>query len=215
MEIKMRIFLLAFIFYYVKASAQFNQIELFSGSKKTNFTNISIIPLNSSNHIEFFNLLLVNKYHNTSNHIFDEFGIQPILFFNLNDKFSIGPSFYYNTVAGFSERISMRYKVRLGKFFFTIIPTVAHSEKSKTIDGSSFIQLQFNKPINEKWKFWFNSQLLYSWRSFEIHARSFQQIRIGFSHTNNQFGLGLDLDQYGPAKVDRISFGLYYRKRIN
>jgi hypothetical protein len=54
--------------------------------------------------------------------------------------------------------------------------------------------------------------MLTSWNKFSTHSRSFQQVRIGVSKNNNQFGVAADFDQYGEQPIAKTSIGIFSRK---
>lgn len=194
--------------------AQFTQVELFSGLDKTDFTLFSSYTINGNSTLSLNTLAFFQKFNDEENHGFDEIGVQPTLFWNINEKIAVGSSLYYNSFAGFSERLSAKLTLKNSRVLFVIIPTVAHSEQTNHSYAEAFAQFQFNKPINEKISLWLNGQFLTIWNEFKKHSRSFQQLRAGVSYKGHQFGIGIDLDQYGPNPVEKSSFGLYFRKTL-
>ena len=194
--------------------AQFTQVELFSGFDKTDFSLYSSYTINKSKTLSINTLAFFQKFRDEENQGFDEIGVQPTLFWNINKNISIGPSLYYNSFSGYSERLSAKFTVKNSRVLFVIIPTVAHSEQKDASYAETFAQFQFNTPINKKVSLWLNGQFLTVWDEFKTHSRSFQQLRSGVSFNGHQFGIGLDFDQYGPNPIKKSSFGLYYRKTL-
>ncbi|WP_276390308.1 hypothetical protein [Eudoraea chungangensis] len=193
---------------------QFTQIELFSGFEKTDFNLLSSYSINQSNTLSVTTLAFFQKFRESENRIFDEVGVQPTLFLTVSKNIALGPSLYYNSFGGFSERISAKFTFKNTKTLLVVIPTVAHSEKKDASLGEIFAQFQFHKPLSDKISLWCNGQFLTVWDKFKTHSRSFQQIRLGLSFKGHQLGLGLDFDQYGPKPIKKSSFGLYYRKTL-
>jgi len=194
--------------------AQFTQLELFSGFDKTDFTLYSSYTINKSKTLSINTLAFFQKFRDEENQVFDEAGIQPTVFWNINENISIGPSLYYNSVSEYSERLSAKFTVKNSRVLFVVIPTVAHSEQNDASYAETFAQFQLNMPINKKVSLWLNGQFLTVWDKFKTHSRSFQQLRSGVSFNGHQFGIGLDFDQYGPSPIKKSSFGLYYRKTL-
>jgi len=194
--------------------AQFTQVELFSGFDKTDFTLYSSYTINKSKTLSINTLAFFQKFRDEENQVFDEAGVQPTVFWNINENISIGPSLYYNSFSGYSERLSAKFTVKNSRVLFVIIPTVAHSEQKDASYAETFAQFQFDIPINHKAFLWLNGQFLTVWDEFKTHSRSFQQLRAGVSFNGHQFGIGLDFDQYGPNPIKESSFGLYYRKTL-
>lgn len=194
--------------------AQFTQLELFSGIQKTDFTLLSNCSINDGNTLSLTTLAFFQKFREKENQIFDEVGVQPTLFWNVSKNVALGPSLYYNSFGGFSERISAKFTLKNSSALLVVIPTVAYSEKKDASLAEIFAQFQLHTPLSEKISLWFNGQFLTVWDQFKTHSRSFQQLRLGLSYKGHQFGLGLDFDHYGPEPTQESSFGLYYRKTL-
>ncbi|WP_121666185.1 hypothetical protein [Mesonia aquimarina] len=192
--------------------AQFTQLELFSGFDKTDFTSYSSYFINKSKTLSVNTLAFFQKFENEETQGFDETGIQPTLFWSLNKHIAIGPSLYYNSFAGYSERLSAKFTLENSRIVLVIISTIAHSEQKDGSYAEVFAQFQYNLPINNNISLWLNGQFLTVWDKFKTHSRSFQQLRLGTSFNGHQLGIGLDFDQYGPNPIGKSSFGLYYRK---
>lgn len=194
--------------------AQFTQVELFSGFDKTDFTLFSSYTINVDRTLSINTLAFFQKFKDEENQGFDEIGVQPTLFWNINENIAIGPSFYYNSFAGYSERLSAKFTLKNSRVLFVIIPTVAHSEQTDAGYAEAFVQFQFNKSLSDKVSLWLNGQFITIWDEFKSHSRSYQQLRFGVSLNEHQFGIGLEVDQYGPKPIEKSSFGVYYRKTI-
>ncbi|WP_456462102.1 hypothetical protein [Reichenbachiella sp.] len=192
--------------------AQMAQLELASGLKKTDFTSFSLRPLTSAAKFSIGTLAFFQKYHQPESIMFDEAGVQSTIYWNINKTISIGPGLYYNSVAGFSQRLSMLYAFQSPHFVLTAIPTIAHADDTGFINGEVFLVIQFTRPLENDWKLLFSAQMLTSWDKFSYHTRSFQQLRAGFDIQTTQFGLALDFDQYGDSPMTRTSLGVFVRK---
>ena len=193
--------------------AQFTQVELFSGLDKTDFTLFSSYPVNKSQTFSLNTLAFFQKFKQ-ENQEFDEIGVQPTLFWNITKNISLGTSIYYNSFAGYSERLSAKYTYKNSRLVIVLIPTMAYSEQKDASYAEVFVQFQYNKPLNDNISLWLNGQFLTIWDEFKLHSRSFQQLRVGVSIYEHQVGLGIDLDQFGPQPITKTAFGIYYRKTL-
>lgn len=212
---KVEVISVVFIIGFVSIlQAQFTQLELFSGFEKTDFTLLSSYSINNSNTLGVTTLAFFQKFRDKENQVFDEVGVQPTLFWNVSKNIALGPSLYYNSFGGLSERLSAKFTLKKSQALLVVIPTVAYSEKKHSSLAEIFAQFQFHKPLSEKISLWFNGHFLTVWDNFKTHSRSFQQLRLGLSYRGHQFGLGSDFDQYGPKPIQKFSFGLYYRKTL-
>lgn len=195
-------------------SGQFTQAELFSGSDKTDFTLFSNHPLNRKRTLQLSTLAFFQKFHEIENQGFDEAGIQPTLYWNLTENISVGPSLYYNSFAGYSQRLSSKFTFNTARLLIVVIPTVAYSNQKNAGLAETFAQFQWNTPLNSNLSLWLNGQFLTVWDKFKTHSRSFQQLRGGVAFHGHQLGVGFDFDQFGPDPINKSTFGIYYRKTL-
>ncbi len=202
---------IAFMALIHASNAQIALLELATGPKKTDFTSISYRPISDKAKFTVATLAFFQKYHEKESYMFDEAGVQPTFYWNINKSFSAGPGLYYNSIAGFSERLSVLYAIRSPHFVMTAIPTIAHAEETGFINGELFLQMQVNRPIKGEWEALISAQILTYWDEFSRHARSFQQMRVGLQKKSTQFGLAIDFDQYGEAPITRVSPGVFVR----
>lgn len=195
-----------------KGTTQITQLELASGIDKTDFTSFSIQPIHKKNTFSIATLAFFQKYHQKEEAIFDEIGVQTTGFWNFSKFLSIGPSLYYNSVAGFSQRLSLLLNIGGENFTISLIPSLAYLRLTDNVNGELFGQIQLFQPLKKYWKLLLSAQILSHWDKFSMHARSFQQIRAGFSHKGTQFGYAVDFDQYGENSITKTSMGLFLRK---
>ncbi len=193
--------------------AQFTQVEMFSGFDKTDFTLFSSYPINKSQTLSLNTLAFFQKFKK-ENQKFDEIGVQPTLFWNITKNIALGPSIYYNSFTGYSERLSAKYTLKNSRLVFVLMPTVAYSEQTDAGYAEVFVQIQYNKSLNDNISLWLNGQFLTIWDEFNRHSRSFQQLRLGLSFHDHQVGPGIDLDQFRPQPIEKSAFGFYYRKTL-
>jgi len=193
--------------------AQFTQVELFSGFDKTDFTLFSRYPINKSQTLSINTLAFFQKFKQ-ENQEFDEIGIQLTLLWNITKNIAIGPSMYYNSFAGYSKRLSAKYAFKNSRLMLVLMPTIAHSQQTNNSYAEVFLQIQYNKPLNDNISLRLNGQFLTIWDAFKTHSRSYQQWRFGVSFDDVQVGFGLDMDQYGLKPINKTAFGLYYRLTI-
>lgn len=194
------------------ATAQVTQLELASGFYKSGFSAFSIKPLNEKRTISISTLAFFQKFSKKEDFSFDEAGVKATAFWNFSKIVSAGPSLYYNSIAGLSTNLSLLVFHGGQKFTFIAIPSIIYSDKTNTINGEVFLQLQFIQPIKNNWHFLTYTQMLTSWNKFSTHSRSFQQLRLGVSKNNNQLGVATDVDQYGELPIVKTTIGIFVRK---
>ena len=193
-------------------TAQATQFELTTGFYKSDFSSSTIKPLDSKNKFSISTLAFFQKFYRKEDRLFDETGVQTSVYWNFTKNLSVGPSLYYNSVAGLSEKLSFLILAGGSHLVFVAIPAISHTENDGNINGGLFFQLQYMKRIKREWNFWVNTQLLTEWNKFSNHSRSFQQVRIGIAYKTNQFGAAADLDAYGHPQIWKKSIGVFVRK---
>ncbi|GGD25679.1 hypothetical protein [Hyunsoonleella pacifica] len=206
------ILMLFLLIFSQKICAQITQLEFASGISKTDFTSFSIRPIDDKKTFSIATLAFFQKYHEKEHEVFDELGVQTTALWNFSKFIAVGPSLYYNSVAGFSERISVFFSTKTKRFSIAAIPSIAHMELTNFINGELFLQMQFLQPLKNDWNALLSALMLTHWDKFSIHARSFQQVRTGISYKSTQFGLAVDFDQYGKTPITKTSVGLFVRK---
>ncbi len=193
-------------------TAQVTELELAMGFYKSDFTSLTIKSLDNKNKLSISTLAFFQKFYRKEDFLFDETGVQTSVYWNFAKNLSIGPSLYYNSVSGFSEKLSFRIFIGGNHLVFVAMPSIFHTEKDGSINGGLFFQSQYMKRIKQEWNFWVNMQVLTEWNRFSTHSRSFQQLRIGVAYKNSQFGAATDLDAYGHPQIWKKSIGIFVRK---
>src|SRR5215470_9074096 len=84
-------------------TAQVTQLELTMGFYKSDFSSLTIKPLDDRNKFSISTLAFFQKFYRKEDFPFDETGVQTSVYWNLTKNLGVGPSLYYNSVAGFSE----------------------------------------------------------------------------------------------------------------
>jgi len=188
------------------------QLELTMGFYKSDFSSFTTKSLDDKNKFSISTLAFFQKFYRKEDFLFDETGVQTSVYWNFTKNISVGPSLYYNSVSGFSEKLSFPIFIGGSHLVFIGIPSIFHTENDGNINGGLFFQLQYRKPIKREWNFLVNTQTLTEWNKFSNHSRSFQQLRIGVAYKNNQFGAAADFDAYGHPKIWKKSIGIFIRK---
>ena len=192
--------------------AQVTQLELTMGFNKSDFSSLTQKSLDDKKKFSISTLAFFQKSHRKEDFVFDETGVQTSVYWNFTKNLSVGPSLYYNSVSGFSEKLSFPIFIGGSHLVSVAIPSIFHTENDGNINGGLFFQLQYMKPIKREWNFLMNTQILTEWNRFSNHSRSFQQLRIGVVYKNNQFGAAADLDAYGDPQIWKKSIGIFVRK---
>jgi len=192
--------------------SQITQVEFAPSIIRTDFTYLSIQPLDKYSLLSLSTLAFFQKFYQSENTPFDEVGVQTTVYWNFSKFISIGPALYFNSAIGFSEKITLLVTKKTGKLTFAIIPSIVYLNNKNAITGELFAQIQFMQPFKKEWSFLAYTNFFTNWGGINNHLRSYQYLRIGLSKNNNQFGLAINLDVYGNAPIYKSSIGLFFRK---
>ena len=148
-------------------TAQVTQLELTMGFYKSDFSSFTIKSLDDKNKFSISTLAFFQKFYRKEDFLFDETGVQTSVYWNFTKNLSVGPSLYYNSVSGFSEKLSFLIFIGGSHLVFVAIPAIFHTENDGSINGGLFFQLQYMKRIKRGWNFWVNTQILTSGIDFQ------------------------------------------------
>jgi len=111
---------------------------------------------------------------------------------------------------GFNATAGLQYIYGGRKFFFLFAPRI-DIERDPSYD--IFTIIQYKPQISEKVKLFTRIQTLNLFHSGD-NIKSYQWMRLGLEIKGMQFGLGLNLDEYGPNPSVETSVGVFIRKEI-
>lgn len=114
------------------------------------------------------------------------------------------------TKGGFSPTAGLQYIYTGQKFMFLCAPRI-NIEHDYSYDIMTI--LQYKQPINDRVKLLTRAKFLNVFDN-DSNIRSYQWFRLGVEMKGIQFGLALNLDQYGPNPALETSAGLFVRKEI-
>lgn len=129
------------------------------------------------------------------------------LYYDLWKGFSVIGGGVINSVTGFSPYAGFEHN-------FVSRQVLAVTQLNYSLDSHNDFTLfgiyEYKPPINDKWSLFTHLQLLYN-TSFKdgSHNRSYLYLRAGVSRGSMGFGLGANLDQYGPNKSYEDNYGLF------
>ena len=117
--------------------------------------------------------------------------------------------FHLTNANGFCPTLGLIYTFSKPNFTMVLNPRF---DVLKNGVFETFGMLEFRPKINEKFKFYGRLQGVYGEYLVSpktLHARSYFVARAGLTYSEFNFGLGTNLDWYGPAKKNINSFGAF------
>ncbi|WP_291784290.1 hypothetical protein [Cecembia sp.] len=136
-----------------------------------------------------------------------ELVIPVLINYNFYKDFSIVAGTTINNIVGFAPLAGIQHS-------FANKEWVAVSIASLFLNSSKSIELfgiyEYKPKINSKLDLYSRLQYLYVQNTAErFHARSYLQLRAGLKKGALNFGLGGNLDQYGPERIFKPNYGVF------
>ncbi|AMQ56917.1 hypothetical protein [Algoriphagus sanaruensis] len=130
--------------------------------------------------------------------------------YNLGKKgFAISAGSEYNGMVGLTPLIGAQHVFANRKILaLTVFSWFLNSSQDAKILGL----YEFKPMISEKWALYTRLQFMYN-RGFSegVHNRSFLNLRAGLKKGPLGFGLGYNIDRYGPISLERANLGVFTR----
>lgn len=121
-----------------------------------------------------------------------------------------GVSMNYQT--GFSPSAGLQYVLATRQLLVVVLPRI---DLSATYNVEFFGLLEYHPSFGKHWGLYTRLQALYNHNTrLGFHERSYGQLRIGATYDHFQFGIGGNLDFYGPDRIQELSLGLFLRTEI-
>lgn len=135
------------------------------------------------------------------------------LYYEIGKGFAPVAGVSVNTVAGFSPYAGFQHNYASRKF---LAVTVASVSLDADADFKIFGLYEYRPPFGDSWSFYSRLQFIYDTSLSEgTHNRSFLYLRAGVKHTALSFGLGANLDRYGPFKTFEPNYGPFFQWAFN
>jgi hypothetical protein len=112
-----------------------------------------------------------------------------------------------NNSVGFSPLVGAQHSFSNKEWVAVTIASIfLHSKRNVEFFGI----YEYKPSLSPKTNLYTRAQFLYIHSTQEnLHARSFLQLRAGLKKNSLNFGLGANLDQYGPQKTFKPNYGIF------
>ena len=135
------------------------------------------------------------------------------LYYNLWKGFAPIAGGSVNTAVGFSPYVGFQHSYA-SRQILTV--TVASFSLNADADFKVFGLYEYKPPIGDKWASYSRLQFIYNTSLKEgSHNRSYLYLRAGLKRNALSFGLGVNLDRYGPFKTFEDNYGPFVRWEFN
>jgi len=156
-----------------------------------------------------FGFLTVATFSSSYDNQMDELDlVMPVLVnYNLYKGFGLVAGTTVNNVVGFSPIIGVQHAFANREW---VAVTIASLFLNASKNAELFGIYEYKPKISPKTSLYSRLQFMYVHGTQQNHhARSFLQLRSGLKINELNFGLGANLDQYGPGKTYMPNYGLF------
>jgi len=129
--------------------------------------------------------------------------------YSLGKGFAVLAGGRINNVIGFDPMAGLQHNYASKQI---VAVTVASLYLNENSDCEIFGLYEYKPPLNEKWSLYTRLQFIcvYGLGDHE-HGRSYLYLRAGVKRNALAFGLGTNLDQYGPEKIFKDNYGVFVK----
>jgi hypothetical protein len=191
----------------LKINAQPIPVELMMGNKFGAFDLSFSKNFAQESRLGFFHMNTVQFYYKETDRT--SFILQDLLYVETFRNLRVAGGLAYSK-GGFNPTAGLQYIYSGKKFLFLCAPRInIRSDYSYDI----MTIFQYKPAINDRMKLFTRIKLLNVFDN-ESNIRSYQWFRLGLEMKGIQFGLALNLDEYGSNPSVETSYGLFVRKEI-
>jgi len=186
-------------------------VELFFGDQQLSFEMVVNKQFAPESRLGFFSVATFSAKYNDLTNV--EITIPAHLYYTFWKGLSVTGGGSVNSVVGFSPYTGFQHIFASRQI---LAVTVASLYLNTENDFEIFGLYEYKPPINEKWSFYSRLQFIYNTSLKEgNHNRSYLYLRAGVKRESIMFGLGANLDQYGPFKTFEDNYGLFVRYNLD
>jgi hypothetical protein len=186
-------------------------IEVFVGTQGLNFQMIVSKHFSPESRIGFFNVTsFVGTYSNEQKR--NQYLAQAFLTADIWDALSFNAGMSMNYFSGFRPSAGLQYVKGGREYLLVVLPRF---DLSESFNFETFGLFEYKPQLSAEWSLYSRLQALYNHNTREgFHDRSYVYARIGASFHNVQFGIGANVDFYGPQRINENSIGVFFRTEL-
>lgn len=183
-------------------------VEVFFGNQQINYQTTVKKLFSPESKFGFFNLAtFTTDYKNDASE--DFLLIESQLSYTIKGGFGMMAGTFINSFTGFSPILGPQHTYASRQVLAVTIASFFLNEKN---DFQIFGLYEYKPPLAKKWVLYNRLQFIYSHSlKYDFHNRSYLYLRSGLKKEAFVFGLGANLDQYGPTKRFGDNYGLFIR----
>ncbi|MCL9770204.1 hypothetical protein NAT47_07225 [Flavobacterium sp. HXWNR69] len=178
-------------------------VETLVGNRGVSFQMIIDKQIKSIPQLGFFSVTDINSDWSEQN--LQDHMTQASLTYKVFNGLKVAAGFHNTPVTGIRPSASLIYTFKNNNWLIIAVPRVDLS-KDANLEGLALIE--YKPKINDKWNLYTRLQGVYTHTmSLDLHARSYFRARLGLSYKEFAFGVGSNVEYYGPLKHNENNVG--------
>lgn len=135
----------------------------------------------------------------------NDYMTQSSLTYEIVKGLKLAGGFHVTPVKGMRPIAGLIYTKANPNWLFVVNSRIDFS-KDTNVEGMFLVE--YKPKINDKWRFYSRAQALYEYSTvIDMQTRSYVMTRAGLSYKEITFGIGTNVDYYGPEKHNENSIG--------
>lgn len=181
-------------------------VEVFANDAGIQYQLVFNKPLFPKGKWYFFNLSnYFGGYHNEPAK--NQFVTQTLISYDLWKGLGVAAGASMISFSGFRPTAGLRYAYTTPDWVFILL---TRFDLTETHNFELFTLISRTVPISNRWRIYTRVQGLYNYNiDQDFHGRSYLNFRAGPAYKNVQFGIGVNIDAYGPTKKQEEHYGAF------
>jgi hypothetical protein len=180
-------------------------IEPMAGNRGISFQMIIDKKIKSMPQIGFFSVTDLNSDWGEKN--ISDLMTQANLTLDLVKGLRLSAGFHYTPVTGIRPSAGLIYAFANENWLFIASPRI---DLQQNPNIEAMVLAEFKPKINDNWRLYSRLQGLYSQMTeIDMHGRSYVRARAGLSYREIAFGVGANIEYYGPLKLNENNIGVF------
>ena len=185
--------------------AQTLPVEAMAGTENLWYQHVLAKRFSEHSNFGFFHVSTLHVYYEPERP--DEIMSQSYLTYSLSRSFFLQAGSFYVSGPGFSPSVGLQFVKQLNALFFLVVPRIDVKRRGSY---DALVLVRYRPRITNSLKLYTHLQLMSNY-SRRGHNRSYQNFWLGLEKKAFQFGLALNLDEYGPKYKTHYNPGMFIR----
>lgn len=188
------------------ASAQTVPIEVMFGDKNYLYQHSFSKKIAESN-FGFFHTSSLYAYYKQDGT--PETMSQSYITYGLSTNIKLALGTFYASKPGFKPAAAIQLIKKTNNLFVMLVPRV---DLCKNATGELMMLVEYRPPISKQINFYSKVQMMSNYGP--RHNRSYQNFRAGLDIARTQFGLALNVDEFGNETITSRNWGVFLRYEL-